>query len=93
MRSLAHRVGIEFVPNWTTYIDDIRKRSDAPSIHKFQLDPFKNDVLSDLASLKTAWRNPTLHFTRNYSEEEAEDIFRSAKRLMSHLAEWLREIA
>jgi AcrR family transcriptional regulator/HEPN domain-containing protein len=96
MRSLAQRMGIDFTPNWEAFIEDIRKKSDAPNVLKPQplkaIDPYIKDVLSDLASLKIAWRNPTLHFSRNYSEEEAEDIFRSAKRLMAHFAEWLNEI-
>jgi HEPN domain-containing protein len=96
MRSLAQRVGMEFTPNLAAFIDDIRKQTDAPNVQKSQalkaMDPFVKDALSDLMSLKLAWRNPTLNFMRNYSEEEAEDIFRSAKRLMSHLAEWLKEI-
>lgn len=96
MRSLALRFGIDYTPHWGTFIDELRRKADAPNAHKSQalraMDPFVKDLIGDLSALKLAWRNPTLHFDRNYSEEEADDIFRSAKRLMSRLAEWLKEM-
>jgi AcrR family transcriptional regulator/HEPN domain-containing protein len=96
MRSLAQRIGIDFTPNWDAYIEAVRRKSEASGMLRSQslkaIEPFLKDVLGDLVALKAAWKNPTLPFARNYSEEEAEDIFRSAKRLMAHLAEWLSEI-
>lgn len=96
MRSLALRFGVDYTPNLTEFADAIRKKSDVSNVNKSQslksIEPFVKDLISDLMALKSAWRNPTLHFTRNYSDEEADDIFRCAKRLMSHLAEWLKEI-
>lgn len=47
---------------------------------------FYSEAAIQLAHVKTAWRNPTMHIDRTYTVEEAEDIFQAVKILMTNLA-------
>lgn len=47
---------------------------------------FLIDVQAHLFSVKNAWRNPSMHLEKKYTEQEAERIFRSVKDFMEHLA-------
>ncbi len=52
---------------------------------------FCNGVRPFLEAVRTAWRNPSMHVGRKYTEEEAEDIFNAAKGFMRYLSEHLDE--
>ena len=51
----------------------------------------KRDIYSEtvahLNNVKDAWRNPTMHARRRYTEEEAEAIYANVRTFMNHLAE------
>ncbi len=51
----------------------------------------KRDRYSEAAlhlnSVKDAWRNPTMHSKRRYTEEEAEAIYANVRSFMNHLAD------
>jgi hypothetical protein len=49
------------------------------------------DVRAHLFSVKDAWRNPSMHLEKKYTEREAERIFRAVKDFMEHLATHLDE--
>ncbi len=44
-----------------------------------------------LRSVKDAWRNPTMHIERVYTQEQTEDIWNAVKGFMRHLATRLKE--
>lgn len=53
---------------------------------------FFAEATANLRAIKDAWRNPTMHVERAYTPDEAEDVFRSVKAFMGHLAGGIREI-
>lgn len=44
------------------------------------------EMVAHLHNVKNAWRNPTMHTRRRYSQEEAEAIFENVKTFMHSLA-------
>ena len=44
------------------------------------------DVMGDLQAVKLAWRNPTMHIVKKYSEDEASRIFDAVRGFMQRLA-------
>jgi len=56
-----------------------------------RVEPFYSEALSDLRSVKNAWRNPTMHFTRDYEEEDAKKILDRTEAFMVHIAKRLRQ--
>ena len=52
------------------------KQASSPKKTWKALEPFYSELVSDIKAIKNAWRNPTIHSVeRDYSEEEAEDVF------------------
>jgi hypothetical protein len=86
-------------PSWNKVLDETRKeikeRSDKQNTAKVWATnnekEFCESVQPFLESVKTAWRNPSMHADAKYTEDEAEDIFSAVKRFMKHLAEHLDE--
>jgi len=52
---------------------------------------FIAEIVAMLHSVKDAWRNPTMHVERTYTEEQAQDIWNVVKGFMRHLATKLKE--
>jgi hypothetical protein len=67
------------------------KRAAMNKVQWKRVEPFYSEALSDLRSVKNAWRNPTMHFTRTYGEQEAGKIFDRTEAFMVHLATRLRQ--
>jgi hypothetical protein len=65
--------------------DAIRKLSDRDSKEKRRKEKCA-EASVHLNSVKIAWRNPTMHSRRRYTEEEAEAIFDNVKTFTSFLA-------
>ena len=89
LKGLALLLGIPYAPSWESYLKQIQaKISDHQSKDaEWKRDEvFYRDISGDLMTIKQAWRNPTMHVGRKYSAEEAEEIFRSVRTLMKHLA-------
>jgi hypothetical protein len=55
------------------------------------VEPFYSEALSDLRSIKDAWRNPTMHFTRTYTNEQADKARVRVRDFMVHLSTRLSE--
>lgn len=90
--SLAHT-------NWGPAIDQIESK-----IREMYKDPawkslpgFKSEqefyakAASHFAIFKNAWRNHAMHVRGKYTEDEAEQIFRTVRAFMQKLAEKLKE--
>ena len=46
-----------------------------------------SEALTLLVHVKQAWRNPTMHPKRTYTQAEADDIFRATRSFMQNLAD------
>ncbi len=53
---------------------------------KARLRPYHEEATSDLRSVKNAFRNPMMHFTRTYEKHDAEKILGKVRDFMLHLA-------
>jgi len=52
---------------------------------------FLAEATAMLRSVKVAWRNPTMHIERTYTEEQVEDIWNVVKGFMQYLAMKIKE--
>jgi len=52
---------------------------------------FFAESAAQIGHIKTAWRNPTMHVDRAYSEDHAEEILIAVRSLLRHLASRLHE--
>jgi hypothetical protein len=65
LRALAVPLGIPYAPSWDSYLRQINAR--VADDHKTKNEewkkdePFYRDLAGDLLTVKTAWRNPTMH--------------------------------
>lgn len=95
LKSLAKELKIPYAPSWESYIRQVEANITAKHKSKSkkwkEIEPFFREILGNLISIKIAWRNPTMHIVRNYTPEEAEDIFRSVRTFMQRLSERLSQ--
>ncbi|MGH7813250.1 MAG: hypothetical protein ACREQI_04520 [Candidatus Binataceae bacterium] len=54
---------------------------------------FFSDVHATLRAVKDGWRNPSLHVERNYTTEQALEIFVTTRAFMQRLAAKMREVS
>jgi hypothetical protein len=90
------RVPVLLTSTWEDIIGKLdgalqAKRAPMTRVEWKRVEPFYSEALSDLRSVKNAWRNPTMHFTRSYHEREAQKIFDRTEAFMVHLAKRLRQ--
>lgn len=52
---------------------------------------FYRDAVTHLSSVKWSWRNPTMHPSDKYTEEEAEAVWNSVRAFVRHVATELNE--
>lgn len=75
---------------WETIIGNIqgatnRKRTSTSKAVWKGVEAFYEEALSDLRAVKNAWRNPTMHFRRTYTEEQAAKAMDRVRDFMIHL--------
>jgi hypothetical protein len=56
-------------------------------------DAFFSTAIANLRAVKNAWRNPTMHVEKTYSDEEALEIWNAVKGFVRHIATKLDEEA
>jgi len=95
LRVTANALGIPYAPSWESYITQIntqiKEKHKLKGVDWKRDEPFFEDVAARMETVKLAWRNPTMHIVRRYSEEEAREVFDSVKMFMRHLATKLAE--
>lgn len=95
LKATAKALSIDYAPNWDAYIKKINERVDADYKSKSgewkASESFFRDVAVHLVSVKNAWRNPTIHVERDYTFEQARDVFQSVRIFMAHLSSGLGE--
>lgn len=94
LKALAKAVGVETQSDWGSYIRLIDKTLDASAQAAGKRSPdeeFYSQTSAVFDRLRRAWRNPTMHPDRAYSEEQAGEIYAATKTLMRQLAPRVRE--
>ncbi len=90
LRAFAQKVGVEFKPSWEAYFKAIEKLIDIPHASKTKAErakaPIYREILGDFLAVKTAWRNPTMHVDRRYTDGEAQQVVIAASVFMEKLA-------
>ncbi|WP_285711414.1 hypothetical protein [Erythrobacter oryzae] len=90
LKAFARKIGVEFKPSWDAYMKAIQNLIDRPYPEKTKAerarDPLYREILGDFVALKTAWRNPTMHVERRYTDSEAQQVIIAASLFMEKLA-------
>lgn len=90
LKALAKALDIPYAPSWESYIKQIETKISEKHKHKGikwkRDEPFFREVLGNLQTIKIAWRNPTMHIVRQYTPEEADDIFRAVRSFMRKIS-------
>jgi len=83
-------IDIKKLPSWHSVIEKIEhslnKKHSTKNEEWQRLEPEYKDILATINSIKSAWRNPTMHLANKYTEQEAEDIFNAVAHFMRNLA-------
>ncbi len=91
---LTKELGLPQRHDWGKHLTDIEneltKRYKA-SGSRTPDETFFAEAAAQIGHIKTAWRNPTMHVDRSYTEERAEEIFVAVRSLLRHLAGKLHE--
>lgn len=90
LKVVARELGIPYAPSWESYLKQItnlinRDWKDKEPEWKTNESLFR-ELLGDLQTVKIAWRNPTMHIVRTYTEEEAGQVYGAVRMFMLHLA-------
>ncbi len=94
LRALANAVGVAPQNDWGGYIREIGKELDKrakTSGARSADEQFYAEAAIGFDNLKRAWRNPTMHVDKSYSQQRAAEILNSVKSFMSHLATKISE--
>lgn len=83
-------------PTWDRILrrgdDELKKNGDKRLPDWRSKDAFFSDAIANLRSVKTAWRNPTMHVKSGiYDDDKALDVLNAVKGFMRHLATELSE--
>lgn len=97
LRALAEdELGLPSRTDWGKHLKDI----DGELTNRYKsagarskTEEFYAEAAAQIGHIKTAWRNPTMHVDRKYTEDEAESILGAIRSLMRHLAGQLKEKA
>ena len=95
LKSAAKLLGIPYAPSWEAYITQLNTKITAK--HKTKTvrwkrdEPYFKELLGDFQAIKLAWRNPTMHIVRRYTQEEAEDVLVAVRAFMQRLATRCKE--
>lgn len=87
LRAIEKSLKIKTQPNWGASIAEMNKLIDpkTSTLTKEEIS-FYADCVAHLSTVKTAWRNPTMHVEKRYTIEEAEGILNAVKSFMFHIS-------
>ncbi len=91
LKELKSSLGIQkHTPTWDAIIKALRDYEEPlnPKTHKAEKVKLQ-EIIARVYPIKDAWRNPTQHIERRYSEEEAREVFDASKNFMKILCEYL----
>lgn len=91
LKVLAKELGIPYAPSWESYLKQIRANIEGDWKSKTDAEksrlPLYKDLAGDLQAVKIAWRNPTMHIVKKYTDDEALQIYNCVKQFIIRLAE------
>lgn len=94
LKSLAAALNVEAQNDWGTYLRKIEAELDSrvkTAGARSEDEQFYAEAALNFDRLRRAWRNPTMHPEKTYSQERAEEILLAVKSFMAHLATKLTE--
>jgi hypothetical protein len=94
LSALARTLGVGQQTDWGAYLRKIQEVLDdrAKTAGKRSADEqFYAEAAANFDRLRRAWRNPTMHPEKTYSQERAEEILQAVKSFMGHLATRISE--
>jgi hypothetical protein len=94
LKALANAVGVGTQADWGAYIREIYREMEKQAKAAGAKTPahqFYAEAAAQIDNVKRAWRNPSMHVDKSYSQQRAEDILLATKSLMSHLAMQISE--
>lgn len=89
LRELGKDLGISRPSTWERYIDQLTKRITSSRSD----DHFFGRLRDDIQAIRGAWRHPMVDVHRDYSIEEAHQVYDAVKVWMQHLVERYGESA
>jgi HEPN domain-containing protein len=94
LKALALALGSGPQNDWGKYLSNIDKELTArmnASGARTADEQFYAEAQITIDSVRRAWRNPTMHIARTYTEERAEEILIAVRSFMRHLATKLHD--
>jgi hypothetical protein len=94
LAALAKTVGVTKQNDWGGYIREIDKELNARVKAAGARSPdeqFYAEASANFDRLRRAYRNPTMHPEKTYSQDQAEDVLLATKAFMIHLAARISE--
>jgi len=91
---LAIVVGVPKQNDWGAYLRKIEAELDARAKAagaRSVDEQFYAEAAANFDRMRRAWRNPTMHPEKTYSQDRAEEILLAVKSFMTHLATKLHE--
>ena len=85
MQKMCAKAGINKVERaWGPLLSDLHSKIE--SMPKGSVRDDWSEVHVNLYHVKQAWRNSTMHPNRIYTEDQAEEIYRTVKAFVRHLS-------
>lgn len=94
LKALAKTIGVLPQIDWGGYIREIYKELEKQVKNAGAKTPehqFYAEAAAQIDNIKRAWRNPSMHVDKSYSQPRAEEILLATKSLMTHLAARISE--
>lgn len=94
LKALAGALGSGSQNDWGKYLSEIDKellQRIQQSGARTSEEQFYSEAQITIDSIRRAWRNPSMHIDRTYTEERAEEILIAVRSFMRHLATKLHD--
>lgn len=94
LTALASNLGIEKKNDWGAYLRAINAELDKRAANagaRSEDEQFYAEAAQNFDRMRRAWRNPTMHPDKTYTQARAEEILLAVKSFMAHLATRLVE--
>lgn len=94
LKALAKACGVGVQNDWGSYLREINKALTAKLQASGKRSPeeqFYSEAATIFERLKVAWRNPSMHVEKSYTEERAKEIYAATRAFMQHLAPKISE--
>ena len=90
LRVLGREAGIDHAPSWEGWLRKLNGKFEEKHQNKSSAwkkkEPLIRDLCGDILAVKYAWRNPTMHIEREYTIDEAVQIYSAVQNFMVRLA-------